>query len=217
MVGPARTHGLELVRAAPGGDDRRPDALGDVDGREPRRARRAVDQHGLASGEAAAVDQAVVGGLVVAQQVRALIEAQGLRQPDQRVSRGHGPAREAAPGLVAPERARPRLQAIGDHAITEREALDLGPYPGNLARVLEPRGVGRLDHVLVLPAAHDQVDPADGGAADLDQDVRRRERPGIGGRVLGAQLEVVVEGVEGGLAELAQDHAMVGREVRNDR
>jgi len=49
-----------------------PEVLGEVDSGEPGRARCAVNQHGLAALDAAAHDEAVIRGLVVAEQVARL-------------------------------------------------------------------------------------------------------------------------------------------------
>ena len=95
VVGALRLDDRELVVGAAGRDHRRAEELGDVDRGEPGRARRAVDEHRLAGGEAAARDEAVIGGLVVAEEVARLIERE--RAGDRRTASAGATAYDAKP------------------------------------------------------------------------------------------------------------------------
>ena len=158
----------------------------------------------LICAQPAAGEEAVVGGLVVAQQVAALVEAPAAGQGDHRLCGGDGPAGKAALIPIAAQRARAGQQPVGDHGVADREPLDLAAERRDHAAVLEPRAIGGRGHVLVLAAGHQQVDPAHRGAADLDEDLARAEGGGIGAGLL-ADLELMLDRVEGSLAELADE------------
>jgi hypothetical protein len=199
----------QLGRRAAHRDHRRADLARHVDGGQASSASGAEDQHGLAGAQPAPRDQAVVRGLVVAEQAARLIEGQRARDRDRGRGRRHRVGREAAPALVRAERSRAGGEAVDQHAIADGAGGDRRAAPRDLAGVLEAGRVRRLRHVLVLATHHDQVDPADLRRRDADDHVGRRERRRIGRR-LRRQVGVVVEGVHGRLAQRGDDDVVAG-------
>jgi hypothetical protein len=150
--------------------------------------------------------QAVVGGFVVAQQAAGFVERELVGQPDRGGIRHHRVRGKAALRLVGAARARADLQAVHQHPVARLDLRRVHRRTGGQhhAGVFHAGGVGRLGHVLVLAAGHQQIDPAHGGAVDADEDFvglqARRGRP-----LHGLERQVVFHGVHGVVGECADD------------
>ena len=147
---------LEAAIALGGRDDGRTCRLGELDGRHPDPTGAGLDQDGVARLQMAELEEAVVG-----------------RPELDRDGRG-GFERHAVgdrPRLAGGDTGQLGVRALhhhGDHALTDREALDaLADLPHGAARLV-PDDVGDAGQLALAPV--DQVTALEPDRPDLDQD-----------------------------------------------